>query len=161
MRADGIFFCRVCLPNHGRDSGLGKRRPTVKRGCCLFRLHVSVFGSAPAVLFISAPSSRPRAWNTDASSWAMTSIPSFSLKVFCPITTTSPLPGSTMNGIVNRTIPHGVSIVRWSGHARVTILHCWPNDVTNAHAQQTPASTRFASSPIVAAGPLPAPPTLK
>ena len=60
----------------------------------------------------------------------MTSIPSFSLKVFCPIITTSPPPGSTMYGIVNRTGPHGVSIVGWSGHDYVRISHSWPNDVT-------------------------------
>ena len=35
-----------------------------------------------------------------------------------------------MNGIVNRTGPHGVSIVRWSGHDFVTISHSWPTDVT-------------------------------
>ena len=35
-----------------------------------------------------------------------------------------------MNGIVNRTGPHGVSIVRWSGYDCVTISHCGPNEVT-------------------------------
>ena len=38
--------------------------------------------------------------------------------------------GSTINGMVNRTGPHGVSIVKWSGHDCVSISHSWPNDVT-------------------------------
>ena len=60
----------------------------------------------------------------------MTSIPSFSFKVFCLMITTSPPSGSTTNGILNRTGPHGVSMVRWSGHDCVTLSHSWTKDVT-------------------------------
>ena len=46
-----------------------------------------------------------------------------SIMVFCPIITTPPPPGSTMNGIVNRTGPHMVLIVRWSRHDFLTMSH--------------------------------------
>ena len=75
--------------------------------------------------------------------------------------TTSPPPGSTINGMVNRTGPHGVSIVKWSGHDCVSISHSWPNDATTrACPTNVHALTRFASSPAVPTGPVPAPPTL-
>ena len=67
---------------------------------------------------------------SDALSCAMTSMTSFSLNIFSTMTTTSPPPGSTTYGIVNRTGPHGLSIVRWSGHDCVSITHSWPDDVT-------------------------------
>ena len=57
-------------------------------------------------------------------------MPSFPLSVFCPMTITSPAPGRTLNGIVDQTGPHGVSIVKWSGHDCVPMSHSWPNDVT-------------------------------
>ena len=57
-------------------------------------------------------------------------MPSFSLGVYCPMITTSLPPGSTINSIVNRTGPHGVSILKLSGHDCASISHCWPNDVT-------------------------------
>ena len=44
--------------------------------------------------------------------------------------TTSPLSGITTNGVVNRTGPHGVLIVKWSGHDHVTISQPLPNNVT-------------------------------
>ena len=62
----------------------------------------------------------------------MTSIARFSLKVFCPMITASPSPGSTINGLANRTGHHGVSIFRWSGHDCVMISRFWPNDATGA-----------------------------
>ena len=51
------------------------------------------------------------------------------LSQFFPMMTTSPLPGSTINSMVNRTGPHGVSIVKWSGHNCVSISYSWPNDI--------------------------------
>ena len=60
----------------------------------------------------------------------MTSTPRFSLRVYCPMITASSSSGSTMNGIVNWTGRHGVSIVGWSGHDCVTISHSWPKNVT-------------------------------
>ena len=32
--------------------------------------------------------------------------------------------------MVNRTGPHGISIVKWGGHDCVSISRCWPNGVT-------------------------------
>ena len=43
-----------------------------------------------------------------------------------------------MNGIVNRTGPYGVSIIRCSGHDCVTTSHSRRNDVTTASC---PANT--------------------
>ena len=61
----------------------------------------------------------------------MTPMSSFSLSVFSPMITTSPPSRSTINGMVNRTSPHGISIVKWSGHDCVSLIHYWPNDVTS------------------------------
>ena len=112
--------------------------------------------TACAVSFIPSP----HAFSTDASSCAMTSMPSIYLSVFCPMITTSPPPGSTTNGLVNRTGPHGVLIVKWSGHDYISIPIPGSTTPPHAHIQQTPVVTRFASHPAVPAGPLPAPPTL-
>ena len=60
----------------------------------------------------------------------MTSMPSSSLNVFCPVITTLPPPRSTINGMVNRTGPHGILIVKYGGHDCVSMSHSWPNDVT-------------------------------
>ena len=60
----------------------------------------------------------------------MTWIQSLSYNVFCPMITTSPRPGSTIYGIVNRTGPHVVSIGKRSGHDGVSISHFWLNDIT-------------------------------
>ena len=46
----------------------------------------------------------------------MRSIPSFSLDIFCLMISTSPRPGSTMNGMVRQTGQSEVSIVKFSGH---------------------------------------------
>ena len=60
----------------------------------------------------------------------MVSIPIFFLSIFCSIITTSPTPGSTINGMVNRSGPHGILTVMWSGHDCVSISHCWPDHGT-------------------------------
>ena len=86
--------------------------------------------TARTVSCTPAPYTRPWAFSTDALSCAMTSMPSFWLRIICPMITTSTPPGSMRNGMINRTGPHGDSIVQWRGHGRVSISHSWHDDAT-------------------------------
>ena len=70
----------------------------------------------------------------------MTAMSWFSLSVFCLMITTSPPRGSTINDMVNSTGPHGVSIIKWSGHERASQYHT-PGPTTSVTTRACPTNS--------------------
>ena len=98
------------------------------------RLHHSIsFGLARSTSRSSIPMSTwlPCTFSTESLTFSMTSMPSFSLDVFCPMLNHVPPVGENdeWHGKLDSGL-HGRSIIKWCGHDCVKISQSWPNDIT-------------------------------